>query len=510
MNILAIKNLIEGEAEVILTSAIQILGDIGCFILAANLFFSKKTNSNLKLFYCFIFISFIAMAIDDIYYNYMYRIMHYDIRNSTGILVTMTFVCFQMSQIYSWLLFIFRQKIKVFSQQNLPYLLCSGFVIYVLIYFFYSNQNYPVNTIIVQSLEVTIDMCIWLFAIICFANTTSRAISLLTLGSLLIISADLTTRCLYIFEPQGLAYTVWVHMVWAAGVVIIFFGLLYCLRGDKFNFASEDSLQVTSSSRMVLTSFISFTLGVIFLTLFRLKTNIDMHSILWSLPIVLMFTLIISISLAKKFSILLVEPINQIRQRGNLFDSGQIPPENGIYAKITLGKFINSTIEKLSTQLDRELKIAAQVAHDIRSPLSALQILTEQQLTELEESKRILLRDAVYQIRDIVNNLDQNCLSKSAETQIAILLEHVLSERRAALTEKSICIKQNFVVDSYSLFTKVPPSDIKRVLTNLINNSAEAIQSKNGTIEITLDSDKDNIIITVSDNGCGIPSGFFG
>lgn len=515
MSILTITNFIEKEPGVLITTLIQILGDIGCTILAAIMLFSKKTDKNTKLFYGLILASFVAMTIDDIYYNYMYRIMHYNIRNSTGIIVTLTFICFQLSQIYIWLFFIIKQKIKVFSQKNIPYLLCTCFVIYVLAYFFYSNENYPISTIIVQSIEVTIDMSIWLFAIICFANTTSRPITLLALGSLLIISADLTTRCLYIFEPERLAYTMWVHMVWATGVVIILSGLFYCNKGDKFSFASENSLQVTSSSLIVLTSFISFTIGVIFLTLFKLSSDINMHSILWSLPIILMFTLIISISLAKKFSAMLADPINQILKRVNLFDSGKIPMKTETFkAKIDefneLGIFTNSTIEKLSTQLDQELKIAAQVAHDIRSPLSALQILTEQQLIELEEPKRILLRDAVYQIRDIVNNLDQNSLSKSTETQIAILLEQVVSARRTALARKSICINENFEANSYTLFTKIDHSDIKRALTNLINNSAEAIQSNHGMIDITLKSNLENIVIIISDNGRGISADHLG
>lgn len=503
-----ITSITKQNTEIIITSLIQIFGDIGCAILAARLFFQKNIDIDFKLAYFFIFFSFIAMTIDDIYYNYMYRIMHYNIRNSTGILVTLTFIFFQLSQVYNWVLFIYRQRIKIFSQQNISYLLCSGFVVCVLIYFFYSNQDYPVNIIIVQSIEVMIDMCIWLFAIICFANTKSRAISLLTLGALLIISADLTTRCLYVFEPEKLANTMWVHTIWALGVVIIFFGL-YCVKGDNFSFAPQNSLQVASSSRMVLTSFIAFTLGVMFLTLFNVNLEINMHSILWGLPIILMFTLIISISLAKKFSALLAEPIDQILQRMNIFDSGKMPPEDTILAKIAefnvLGGFINSTMKKLSNQLDRELKIAAQVAHDIRSPLSALQILTEQQLIELEESKRILLRDAVYQIRDIVNNLDQNSFSKSTETQIAILLEHIISERRAALIEKSIQINQKFEVESYALFCKVLPSDIRRVFTNLINNSFEAVQPGIGVINISLSCNDSEIIIIISDNGCGIP-----
>lgn len=505
--------ILKNELTVLITSFIQICGDIGSWIIALKLFISKKTHKNLKLFYFLILISFLAMTIDDIYYNYMYRIMHYNIRNSTGFIVTITFICFQTSQLYNWLLFISRKKIKIISQQNISYLLCTAFVIYVLFYFFYSNQNYPTYIVFIQSIEVMFDMVIWLFAIICFANTTSKAITLLTLGCLLIISADLTTRCLYIFEPKELAYTAWVHVIWTAGVIIILSGLLKCLNGDKFSFTSQNSLQAASTARMVLISFIAFFSGVFFLTLFRLNTDINMHTILWGLPIVLMFVLIISIFLAKKFSSFLVKPINQILERVNFFDSGKTPEGNGINSKIDelniLGNFINSTIEKLTTQLDREMRIAAQVSHDIRSPLSALQILTEQHLVNLEESKRILLRDAVYQIRDIVNNLDQNSLSKNTETQLAVVLDYVISERRTTYSNRSININYHLSNDAYNFFIKATSSNIKRVITNLINNSVEAIKSTNGIINITLFSRDKNIILTIEDNGSGIPSSDF-
>lgn len=151
-------------------------------------------------------------------------------------------------------------------------------------------------------------------------------------------------------------------------------------------------------------------------------------------------------------------------------------------------------------------KVAAQVAHDIRSPLAALQILTEQQLSELEESKRILLRNSVYQIRDIINNLDQNAFpNERTPTQIAILLEHVISERRTAFSDKSVTINQGFGVEAYSYFINVIPSEMKRVLTNVINNAAEAFPTKQGIIDIGLSLEKNKILLTIIDNGKGIP-----
>lgn len=151
-------------------------------------------------------------------------------------------------------------------------------------------------------------------------------------------------------------------------------------------------------------------------------------------------------------------------------------------------------------------QVAAQVAHDIRSPLTALQALTEQQLTDIEESKRILLQNAIFQIRDIVNNLDQNSFPKERSiTQLSILLEHVLSERRVALAGKPISINQHIGIEAYGFFVDILPSEMTRVLTNIINNAVESIQVAQGVIDVSLYSEANNIVISVKDNGIGIP-----
>lgn len=48
-------------------------------------------------------------------------------------------------------------------------------------------------------------------------------------------------------------------------------------------------------------------------------------------------------------------------------------------------------------------------------------------------------------------------------------------------------------------------SDLNRVLSNLINNSVEAIGDSPGNVEVSLTSDDHNAIINISDNGPGIP-----
>jgi signal transduction histidine kinase len=162
--------------------------------------------------------------------------------------------------------------------------------------------------------------------------------------------------------------------------------------------------------------------------------------------------------------------------------------------------------QNVRSQQQEIANISAQVAHDIRSPLAALQILTEQQLLELPESKRILLRDAVHQIRDITNNLDKNAIkNEKTITQVAVLLENVLSERRAAFVNKPITFIEHIPLEAYSYFASIIPSEIKRVITNIINNAVEAMNDREGIVNIDIKASGNNIVIEIADNGAGIP-----
>lgn len=498
----------------LLTASVQVAGDFICFFL--SLICACKKQYYQKKFFFINCIAFFNLAIGDIYYNYLFRILHYDIKHSIGLIVTLTMLIFQLSQAYNWHSLIKKENTVILSLNNLPYVLFTVMVISVLIYYFITGQNPSFITIWYQSASVSLDMLVWLFAIICLARTRSPSIILLTFGCLMIISADLTTRCLFMLDMNKLATVGWIHISWVLGILAMSVGFTFCLQHPYFKFCHARSIQASCSSWMLVSSLAVFIIGFIFLLFFNLKYDaINIQLALWNLPIALMFTMITSVLLGNWFSNFILSPVNFFLKRIQHFNSGfPIEKKNilttELYEFEILDDFINTSFYTLSTQLDREIEIAAQVAHDIRSPLTALEIVINR-LPEVEESKRILLRDAVNHIRDITNNLEKptsssnNCEDK-AIIQIAILLDYVLSERRIAFSHQPIEIIQQFEPSCYNFFIDAPPSKIKRVLTNIINNACEAVLSDGDTINIGITSQENNIIINITDNGPGIPT----
>lgn len=189
------------------------------------------------------------------------------------------------------------------------------------------------------------------------------------------------------------------------------------------------------------------------------------------------------------------------------------------------GELIQKELDAARPEMERVVKlqsmaqIAAQVAHDIRSPLSALDMVLKD-LKDLPEEKRILVRSASQRIKDIANNLmEQHQKIKAqplAEAQLkertperstqllSSLLDSIVSEKRIQCRGKpGIEIELQLTEDSYGLFAAIDIREMKRVMSNLINNSLEAMNDL-GQIKVTLSATDRLVDIQIIDNGKGI------
>ena len=164
-----------------------------------------------------------------------------------------------------------------------------------------------------------------------------------------------------------------------------------------------------------------------------------------------------------------------------------------------------------------QMLVARQVSHDIRSPLSALNMIIST-LGSVPEEKRTILRNSVQRINDIANNLLAEAqkshpeTSSSSSEQMSVSTELLSPIIDALISEKRMQYRDQLHVDidanthhGYGLFANINSSEFKRVLSNLINNSVEAFEKGKGRLVVHLRGDEKNIQVVVSDNGRGIP-----
>jgi len=159
-------------------------------------------------------------------------------------------------------------------------------------------------------------------------------------------------------------------------------------------------------------------------------------------------------------------------------------------------------------------KLASQVAHDIRSPLTALDIAMEE-ARGLPEENRVLIRSATKRIKDITNSLlkmraHEHGLANSnssVESELLYpLIDEVVSEKRVQIRAKSH-IEIDFECEKSAsvAFSLINGAAFKRAISNIVENSIEATRD-GGKILINLSLQNLSCIITIVDSGNGMPS----
>lgn len=166
--------------------------------------------------------------------------------------------------------------------------------------------------------------------------------------------------------------------------------------------------------------------------------------------------------------------------------------------------------------VERQRSVAAigemsqQVAHDIRSPLTALHAISRN-MSEMPEEKRVVIRNAVQRIDDITNDLAnsqvQSVEAKGVSSELlSSLIDPLLSEKRTQYRARSdVRIESHVDANSYAMFAKVNSVEFKRVISNIINNAVEAMSGA-GVVTVRLDRDDESAVLQIIDDGAGIPA----
>ena len=157
-------------------------------------------------------------------------------------------------------------------------------------------------------------------------------------------------------------------------------------------------------------------------------------------------------------------------------------------------------------------RMAAQVAHDMRSPLAALNAAL-QDMSALPGDRQELARGAMGRISEIARDLLENYKKPGAALMsekpasphdLKCLIEPIIAEKRAQYASKP-GITIEFAAAAEKVKAVVQPAEFRRIISNLVNNAVEAFEGS-GRVTIELSTSGDNLLLKVSDNGKGIPA----
>ena len=158
-------------------------------------------------------------------------------------------------------------------------------------------------------------------------------------------------------------------------------------------------------------------------------------------------------------------------------------------------------IETKKSEREKVL-FARQIGHDIKSPLSALNVLKSS--SSMPDRQQNLFNNAVDRVESIADTLlsiDKYFDVSTELTDLDQILVSIVAEKKVEFSQKkSIKLIYN---PTKPTFAQANERELKRVISNLINNSFEAIQSE-GNINVELTQSGHQIVISIKDNGSGM------
>ncbi|MFM8313556.1 MAG: sensor histidine kinase, partial [Deltaproteobacteria bacterium] len=156
------------------------------------------------------------------------------------------------------------------------------------------------------------------------------------------------------------------------------------------------------------------------------------------------------------------------------------------------------------------LEVASQVAHDIRSPMAALSLALED-LSEVSIQKKEVLIHVLKRMDEISRELlkkEEKMINPNSEMTEAItkvevkpILESIIAEKKVLFIAKNEVSWGALNLPTVYVFAR--ETELKRVLSNLIDNAVQAISQK-GEVSFKLTVSQGIVYLSVRDNGKGM------
>lgn len=214
----------------------------------------------------------------------------------------------------------------------------------------------------------------------------------------------------------------------------------------------------------------------------------------------------------------LTEPFYYIRKDKTKF------PVASVITPIVIDKKIVGAVETFR-DISREYEVdkaktefASLVSHQLRSPFSTINWYVEELLTKdvgpLNEKQEQYLQEvykaskrmvALITVLLSVSRIERGVTElENKLTDVVLLAQSMLDEEQQQIKKKNLTVEKTFEKDVPQIMTD--PKQLTIVLQNLLSNAIKYTPD-GGKIRFTIERDGNNIRISVSDTGMGIPKG---
>lgn len=180
--------------------------------------------------------------------------------------------------------------------------------------------------------------------------------------------------------------------------------------------------------------------------------------------------------------------------------------------KRTNGETIGTIEECTHGSTKEDVELYQKMLHELKTPLSSVRLMLELLEEEEDPLQRKDLTTRIIDEMDGLNQLtsdlallikmDRGLVDRMDKVNIVNLLSEVIWQMSVLADNKRVSIEAE--IPSHSIFVEGSKSLLKSLFLNLLDNALKYSPEKT-KITVTLQEQKENVLITVADEGEGIP-----
>lgn len=504
----------------IFSGSLIVLLDVISLCYSVQLWINTK-NKKSKLIFLLFAISCASAAIADAIYHILYNILGLSRYALSDFLIssynapTVFFLLFRL------FIFLTISKTLLNIKTEKTYIIPALIVIFILsIGFALSSETIPPYALVTiyDQIDLILQSLGFSAAVLCLCIARNPGVFFVALAYVVdcIVSLTMNAKLLsQSYNISGFAET-----LWFLDSLIMVYGLV-CFKKYRETFEewTYDYRSVKTQLTLWCVVFCLFATSICTIFPEFITSNIQ-HKI----AVVLMAFSFIFVIGSVIFCNILYQPLNKlITTIKNFLEGSKTPIFDKCNYKILEIKEVEKLLQKAINIMEEKnkaietiTKISAVTKHDIKSPLAALKIqlhLLEKKMPEEMQKSYQYLVMSYESIDSILKGFwEQEEKSKTchevfntARINLQPIINHILETKKLLFPT----ISYSHTTEEQELYIDVNQEYLKRILSNLLNNSAEAIinskNKENGRIEIGLKKEENKIVISISDNGCGMP-----
>ncbi len=218
-----------------------------------------------------------------------------------------------------------------------------------------------------------------------------------------------------------------------------------------------------------------------------------------------------SAALAHRFT----GPLESLTSAARKMAEGKLDQHIEISSADEIGRLaeqFNIMAKRLSYYTNNLKKFAADVAHEVRTPLTTMGLLTKalkEHEMEADQQQEFIndLDDELERLTALVNDLLE--LSKLEKNDIEpekvafdSLLRDMIGEYQYRFLHAGLELIDNLPDEEFVLYGA--PLQLRQVVSNLLDNALNYTEA-GGTVTVSLEKEENELVVKVEDTGCGIP-----